>query len=55
MCKLRRIAERRDAVVSRRQRVKVLSSERAAKLQASQEWQRFHRDADEVRIDDKYS
>ena len=42
------IGDRRDAVVSRRQKVKELSSERAAKLQASLAWQQFNRDADEV-------
>ena len=45
-----RIGDRRDAVVSRRQKVKELSSERAAKLQASLAWQQFNRDADEVSI-----
>ena len=44
------IGDRRDAVVSRRQKVKELSSERAAKLQASLAWQQFNRDADEVCI-----
>ena len=34
--------------MSRRQKVKELSSERAAKLQASLAWQQFNRDADEV-------
>lgn len=42
------IGDRRDAVVSRRQKVKELSAERAAKLQASLAWQQFDRDADEV-------
>ena len=42
------IGDRRDAVVSRRQKVKALSAERAAKLQASLAWQQFNRDADEV-------
>ena len=38
-------------MVSRRQKVKELSSERAAKLQASLAWQQFNRDADEVSQD----
>ena len=45
------IGDRRDAVVSRRQKVKELSSERASKLQASLAWQQFNRDADEVSKD----
>ena len=43
-----RIAERRDAVITRRQKVKVVSSERGKKLQASLAWQQFRRNADEV-------
>lgn len=43
-----RIAECREAVLSRRRKVKKLSAERASMLQASLEWQRFCRDADEV-------
>ena len=39
-------------MVTRRQKVKELSSERAAKLQASLAWQQFNRDADEVRMYD---
>ena len=44
-----RVAERRDAVNSRRQRVKQLSAERRAKLLDSLAWQKFSRDVDEVR------
>ena len=45
-----RIAARRDAIISRRQRVKQLSADRKVKLMDSLVWQRFSRDADEVRI-----
>ena len=45
-----RIAERREAVNSRRQRVKQLSAERKAKLLDSLAWQKFCRDVDEVRV-----
>ena len=45
---LNRIAERRDAVVNRRQKAKAVSSERAKKLQDSFTWQQFCNDADEV-------
>ena len=48
VCFLYRIANRRDAVVSRRQKVKALSADRAAKLLASLAWQQFNRNADEV-------
>ena len=44
-----RIAERREAVQSRRQKVKQLSAERKAKLLDSLAWQKFCRDVDEVR------
>ena len=44
-----RIASSRDAVVSRRQKVKQMSAERKAQIQASVAWQQFCRDADEVR------
>lgn len=43
-----KIAERRDAVVNRRQKAKAVSSERAKKLQDSFTWQQFCNDADEV-------
>ncbi|XP_065894234.1 spectrin beta chain, non-erythrocytic 1-like isoform X3 [Dysidea avara] len=42
------IASSRDAVVSRRQKVKQMSAERKAQIQASVAWQQFCRDADEV-------
>ena len=44
------IDDRREAVVSKRQKVKSLSNERARKLQASLAWQQFSRDSDEVRV-----
>ena len=42
------IASSRDAVVLRRRKVKQLSAERKAQIQASLAWQQFCRDADEV-------
>ena len=36
--------------MSKRQKVKSLSNERARKLQASLAWQQFSRDSDEVRV-----
>ena len=47
-CTLFRIATKRDAVVSRRQKVKQISSARKARLMDSVAWQQFCRDADEV-------
>ena len=44
-----RIAARRDAIISRRQRVKQMSADRKTKLLDSLVWQKFSRDADEVR------
>ena len=43
-----RIAERRDAVISRRKKVMAASIDRAKQLQDSLTWQQFCRDADEV-------
>ena len=43
-----RIAERRDAVVGRRQKLKTASAARAKKLHDSLAWQNFRRDANEV-------
>ena len=45
-----RIDSRREAVVSKRQKVKSLSNERSRKLQASLAWQQFSRDSDEVSL-----
>ena len=43
-----RIAERRDAVIARRQKLKAVSAARAKKLQDSLAWQNFKRDGNEV-------
>jgi spectrin beta len=43
-----KIAARRDAIISRRQRVKQMSADRKSKLLDSLVWQKFSRDADEV-------
>ena len=43
-----RIAERRDAVIARRQNLKTVSTARAKKLQDSLAWQNFRRDGNEV-------
>ena len=42
------IANRRNSVVARRQKVKQMSAERKAHIKASLAWQQFCRDADEV-------
>ena len=49
-----RIAERRDAVIARRQKLKTVSAARAKKLQDSLAWQNFKRDANEVYISIEY-
>lgn len=46
-----RIAERRDAVTDRRQKVKAFALDRSKKLEASLGWQKFCSDADEVSSD----
>ena len=43
-----RIAERRDAAINKRQKVKATSAERTKQLQDSLVWHQFCRDADEV-------
>ena len=42
------IANCRDDIVARRQKVKEMSAERKAHIKASLAWQQFTRDADEV-------
>ena len=42
------IANCRDNIVARRQKVKQMSAERKAHIKASLAWQQFSRDADEV-------
>ncbi len=43
-----RIAERRDVLTNRRQKVKACSLDRSKQLQASLQWHKFCSDADEV-------